>query len=285
MKIHYTDMTEDCSSADYGDDIAAVAMYPNAAFVYCGGATTQVVWKLNVADLTWAASSADFNKDIKCLAVDDTNIFVGTEAAAGAVYKVTIATMATAATSAVTYGWTIRSISIDDTYVYMAAQYTNHVYKLLQSDLTEIAYYDFTDDVYTVVSEGGYLYIGGTLAIGQVHKVANRVLWQRSDHEITITSAGTAKCGLDFASTASQANYWKQTYENQTSGKEFDWEGTQANGKVLDVDSALWYVTNDGATAMSGVSGEFLTLSPGANVLYLENVTGTVVFGWTDRFA
>jgi hypothetical protein len=139
-------------------------------------------------------------------------------------------------------------------------------------------------DIGALATDEGFIFVGGETS-QTIQKLDNRVLWQRSDHEITITSNGTAKCGLDFASTASQANYWKQAYENQTSGKEFDWEGTQANGKVLDVDSALWYVTNDGATAMSGVSGEFLTLSPGANVLYLENVTGTVVFGWTDRFA
>lgn len=53
--------------------------------------------------------------------------------------------------------------------------------------------------------------------------------------------------------------------ENTDTGEEFTWTGTIGNGKSFVIDSALWYATNDGSSAMSGINtgGQFPRLIPG----------------------
>jgi hypothetical protein len=319
-KLNKEDLTKVCESPAY-DSINCIEV--DASYVYAGD-SGGVVHKLNIADLTWVADSSDYTT-IRCMCSDATSLYAGgsLDCKVRKITKATMATAASSAdlgtlfydiccdTSYVyavgwftdnkvsqlniadlsanaqseDYGAQIYAITQDTLNLYIGGITTEEVWKIVKSTMVTDAKSDsYGGTIGTLAADDGFIYVGGATS-QTIQKLDKRVLWQRSDHEITITSAGTAKCGLDFASTASQANYWQQAYENQTTGKEWDWEGTQENGEELEVDSELWYCTLEGASAMSGVTGEFLTLSPGANVLYLENVTGVVVFDWTDRFA
>jgi hypothetical protein len=133
-------------------------------------------------------------------------------------------------------------------------------------------------------TDDGYIYVRNPDDLC-IDKIDKRVLWVRSDHEITVSYTGTARCQPVIGLVANGDNYWQQSYENQTTDQTWYWEGTQADGEELEADSELYYCTLEGESAMSGVSGDWLQLAPGTNTLYLENVTGEFIINWLPRYA
>lgn len=281
-KLLKSDMTTIVESNDAAAIIRSIDTDGTSIFYNCLNGGVYKLRKTDIATMAVDANSADYGGIIYavCVGSAGTNIYIG-GATTQAVREILIATMATVQTSA-DLGATIQWIGISQDSIFTGCGGTGWVKKLETTALTVTAIVSYTN-IRGMTMDDADIYI--SVDYTNIYKLDNSNIGPRSDHEITITSAGTASCGLDFASTASQANYNQQSYANQTSGETFLWDGTQASGEELEVDSELQYCTLEGASAMSGASGEFLTLSPGANTLYLENVTGSVKFDWTDRFA
>lgn len=278
--MFYMDM-----SADYGGVIYSIITLPTGQ-LYCAGATVQKVFRLDPsgAGLPKLCESADVGGTIYGLAADATNVY--SVSTADTVYQFAWAALGTLLTSA-DLGGDLRTIAVDASAVYVAGV-DNIVRKLDITDLSKIADGEtYADDIYGLTADDGYIYVGGYNIVSgsPIYKVDKRVLAVRSDHEITVTNSGTARCDPVIGLIANGDNYWNQSIENQTTAQTFGWEGTQADGEELEIDSGLWFVTLEGVSAMSGVSGKFPQLAPGANVLYLENVVGEFIIDWRPRNA
>jgi hypothetical protein len=230
---------------------------------------------------TVATAADDYGGTIRSiLATDGVTLYMG--GATGTVWAVTKVGLVHTLTSA-DFGTLANSIQVNGLYLYVIS--SADLYKLLLADLTTIAYTPYYGP--GMFADDGYIYccLNTTTAYPPVVKLDNRVLWLRSDHELTVTTVGTARTNPLITITMDGANYWAQVIENTTLSQEFTWEGTVANADILEVDSNMWSVELEGVSTLSGQSGDFVQLSPGANVLYFENVVGTVEVDYTDRFA
>lgn len=88
--------------------------------------------------------------------------------------------------------------------------------------------------------------------------------------EISLTVAGSGDAEPQFILAAGEA--WDSTVYivNAALGQTFQWTGVMTSGQRLTVDSKTWYVSLNGATAMSGVDGQFPKLAPGGNLISVE---------------
>jgi predicted phage tail component-like protein len=92
-----------------------------------------------------------------------------------------------------------------------------------------------------------------------------------SDHNInsdpdTVEEAvgGTAYVDPVYTLTAGEAlNAVTIKVENTDTEEELQWTGSLANGEVLVINTALFYVTKEGSASMSTVTGQFPRLKPG----------------------
>lgn len=76
---------------------------------------------------------------------------------------------------------------------------------------------------------------------------------------------------------------------NTTNGEGFNFRGTIANTKALEVDNRydtdFYEVLNDGTDAHVNFEGDFITLDPGVNAVRFTGVAGTTVaFTWRDTY-
>jgi len=76
---------------------------------------------------------------------------------------------------------------------------------------------------------------------------------------------------------------------NTTNGEGFNFRGTIANTKALEVDnrydSDAYEVLNDGTDAHANFEGDFMTLDPGVNAVKFTGVADTkVTFTWRDTY-
>ena len=283
-KLLKSDMTTEVRSADYTGIIYGLAA--TATHVYAGGATLEKVRQHLITTMATVADGPAYGGTIRSVATDGTYLAYG-GATVFTVKKLTIADMATIATSASLGGY-VWSVAMDATYVYAGVEVPATIYKLLLADMTTVAKsasYGATGSIYKIALTGGCIFFVEYGTYYKTYKLDKRVLWRRSDHELTVTTVGTARTNPLITLTANGANYWAQTIENTTTSQEFQWEGTQPTTEVLEVDSDMWSVELQGVSALSGQSGDFVQLAPGANVLYFENVVGTVEVDYTDRFA
>jgi len=319
-KLNKSDLTKICESPTY-DSINCIEV--DATYVYAGD-SGGIVRKLNIADLTWVANSPDYTT-IRCMCSDTNFLYAGgsLDCKVRKITKATMAIAASSADLGTLYfdiccdasyvyavGWftdnkvsqlniadlsanaqskdygaMIYAISQDTLYVYIGGTTTQQVWKILKSTMvTDAKAASYGGDIGTLALDDGFIYVGGATT-QTIQKLDKRILWRRSDHELTVTTVGTARTNPLITLTANGANYWAQTIENTTTSQEFQWEGTQPTTEVLEVDSDMWSVELQGVSALSGQSGDFVQLAPGANVLYFENVVGTVEVDYTDRFA
>jgi len=119
-------------------------------------------------------------------------------------------------------------------------------------------------------------------------KIDKRVLWHRADNVIGLTVAGTSKVSPIITLTASADNYWTEDihlWYPWTNDQVFDWDGSLATSDELNIDSNLWYVTLNDVSAMYGMSGNFIQLFPGGNMIDFKNIIGAVTITYTDRYA
>jgi phage-related protein len=105
----------------------------------------------------------------------------------------------------------------------------------------------------------------------------------------TLTNNGNspARVKIEITPTASMADACK--VENQTNGKSFQYRGTVASGKVLEVDNQYdtddQQVLNDGADAIVDYEGDFIVLEPGENTIIFTGTASTSVkFSFRDTF-
>jgi len=175
-------------------------------------------------------------------------------------------------------------IDVDATYAYVGGE-DNVIYKLLISDMSLVATSaSMGSSIQGMAMDDAVVYCGAWTT-QDVHKLDKRVLWRRSDHDITISNTGTARCNPIIGLIADGDNFWPQIIENETTDQTFQWEGTQEDSEELEIDSELGYCVLEGVSAMSGVSGKFVQFAAGSNTIHLENVVGEVVFDWQPRYA
>ncbi len=101
----------------------------------------------------------------------------------------------------------------------------------------------------------------------------------------TITNAGNAPTRLKIQVTADGAIADACKVENVTTVKSFQFRGTIATTKTLEVDNRYdtddFQVLNDGVDAHTNFEGDFLTLNSGANEIKYTGTAGpTVLLTW-----
>lgn len=69
--------------------------------------------------------------------------------------------------------------------------------------------------------------------------------------------------------------------ENVTTDEELQWTGTLTTADYLTIDVANWLVSKNGTASMSGVTGQFPRLKPGANSIKVSNMAVTGVMDIT----
>lgn len=282
-KALYSTMVVAATSGDLLGDIYAVVRKGDN--VYVGGVAAgpiDVVYDLSTAALAQNDLTPDLGGDVSALDADATDVYAG---ANGSVSKFTRGALNAGATAtSVATGGVIWAVKVDDTYCYFCGAGVPTVAKLLNTDLTTISYLSsLIYNYYGLAIDDGYIYYGGNDTI--CHKLDKRVLWQRSDYEFTITSSGTANADTEITLIFDGDQYTGFTIINETTGETFVWEGTGLDTETIVIDSALCYMTLEDETAMSGQSGDWIHLAPGANVIRIEDFVGDVQVAWTDRYA
>jgi len=319
-KLNKSDLTKVCESPAY-DAINCIEV--DASYVYAGD-SGGIVRKLNIADLTWVADSSDYTT-IRCMCSDTNFLYAGgsLDCKVRKITKATMATAASSADLGTMYfdiccdatyvyavGWfthnkvsqlniadlsanaqsedyggLIYAITQDTLYVYIGGATAQQVWKILKSTMvTDTKAASYGGDIGTLAVDDGFIYVGGATT-QTIQKLDKRILWRRSDHLLTVTTVGTARTNPEIILTFNGDQYWGVTIENQTINQEFTWEDTALDTEEMIIDSEVWYVTLEGLPALSGQSGDFVQLAPGANVLYFENIVGDVTVSYTDRFA
>lgn len=97
----------------------------------------------------------------------------------------------------------------------------------------------------------------------------------------TVNNAGNAptRVKIEITPTAEMADACK--VENQTTGESFQYRGTVAASKVLEVDNRYdtddFEVTNDSAADMENFEGDFINLNPGNNTIVFTGTASTAV--------
>jgi hypothetical protein len=277
------------TSAAYGGDVYDVA--EDGTYVYCGGGTVNRIFQLDRLSLAknWQSDDA-YGGTLICIASDgSTYVYCG--GSADTIMQVAISDQSTTATSA-DLGGDRYAIEVDDDYVYTVGL-DGYGQKLYYVALAVVAKYALDSaSNYCLAMDNGYIYAMGyhllpLPATASVIKLDKRHLWLRWDNEVTLVCSGTARSNPVISISADiMPLYWEQSIENEDLSQEFKWRGDQlSTPEVLEVDSELWYVTLDGVSAMSGVSGDFVQISEVAPTLYFKDIAGTVTITWTDRFA
>lgn len=275
-------------SAIYGGDIRGICC--NSTHVFAAGSTVQKIFKYDPSDMSKLAESASYGADIRALVCNDTNIF----AAGGTinkVYKYLCSTLAKEAESeTVSIGGTpiIFCLAIDDSHIYCGGLLIGGVWKIQISNMATIAKSSFYGWYLCAIAVGdGHIFFGGYVSYMNTvaWKCDKRVLWRRSDHEFTVTSAGTSRSNPFITITASADTYWPQVIENVTTDQELSRDGELLSGDVLEIDSDLWSIEREGVYDMKGQSGDWPQLAAGANTIRTEGIVGAADILWTDRFA
>jgi predicted phage tail component-like protein len=105
--------------------------------------------------------------------------------------------------------------------------------------------------------------------------------------EISLTVAGSGDAEPVIVLTAGEAWDSTLTLLNAVTGQEFTWSGAMTSGQRLTIDSGRWYVSLEGASAMTGAGGEFLVLVPGSNLISITGFgsLGSVKIRYRARYA
>ena len=83
---------------------------------------------------------------------------------------------------------------------------------------------------------------------------------------VTETTTGTGKINPVYVLTAGEAlGEITIKLENVTTNEELQWTGTLTTNDELEIDVANWIVKKNDTASMSGVTGQFPRLQPGAN--------------------
>lgn len=285
-KLLKSDMATIVRGTDYGGVIYCCCTNTGTQVYYGGdgGAGQYDMCKAAKADMTTITRGNDYGGIILGCAIDDAGTCIYYGGIGGLVTKTDVATMGTDLDSAA-LGGSVFSVAADATHCYASTQTTQAVYKMLIADMTLVGKTpDYGALVYCCNIDDSYIYVQNT--IDQcIDKLDKRVLWTRSDHEITVTTSGTDKANPEITLVFSGNHYSGISIENQTTSQTFTWEGGALDTEQMIIDSELWYVELEGASAMSGQDGDFVQLAAGANTIYIEDFVGTFQIDWTDAFA
>lgn len=103
---------------------------------------------------------------------------------------------------------------------------------------------------------------------------------------VTETAGGTSFASPVFTLTAG-ADVPSATIvlENTTTAEALTWAGDLETGDKLEIDTAHWIVKLNGTASMSGVSGQFPRLQPGANSIKVTGLSaGTLDIVYRARY-
>lgn len=103
-----------------------------------------------------------------------------------------------------------------------------------------------------------------------------------SDVGYVINNAGNAPARVKIRVTAPGGGIADACkIENQTNGKSFQYRGTIAAGKILEIDNKVdtdsFEVLNDGVSDFANFEGDFITLDPGNNTIVFTGPAGSQV--------
>jgi len=109
---------------------------------------------------------------------------------------------------------------------------------------------------------------------------SNHPLTGSDPKTVTETVTGTGMVNPVYTLTAG-ANLGAITVklENVTTDEELQWTGSLGDGHYLTIDVPNWIVKLNGSASMSGISGQFPRLQPGANSIKVTAMAVTGVMG------
>lgn len=283
-KLNISNLTWVADSANYN---TIRCMASDSTYIYAGAATDCKVRKITKSTMATAASSADLGTVIVGITCDATYVYAGGLFTANKIQKLLLTNLNFVAES-VTLGDIVTALAQDDLYLYACVYTTQTVWKIIKSSMAVIAETPAdTGGNGCLALDDGYLYVGGIDSHVMI-KIDKRVLWHRADNVIGLTVAGTSKVSPIITLTASADNYWTEDihlWYPWTNDQVFDWDGSLATSDELNIDSNLWYVTLNDVSAMYGMSGNFIQLFPGGNMIDFKNIIGAVTITYTDRYA
>ena len=155
-------------SASYGGYIMTLTQ--DDEYIYCGGYTTNKVWKIRKSDMTKVAESADYGDYITTLIQDDEYIYCGGHGTK--VWKIRKSNMSKVAESASYGGGNIYTIASDGTYLYAGGDTIRKVWKIRKSDMTKVAESEnYGGNINALTQDDEYIYCGGYYTPGKVWKI------------------------------------------------------------------------------------------------------------------